>query len=519
VSARPEKQRLFANTIATTVAQFGALGLAFVLAPLLIRSFGEAGYGAYVLATAVAAFLLLLDFGLGPAVEKLLAEHLATGRSAEAGTMLSTVLVAYAGIGVLVAGVNLALAATAGHVFHLGAEVALLRQLLTVAAITAVAWWPLSLGARALGGLQRYTHTAAVSGAMAAANAAAAVWVVSAHRGPLALAIANAGISLVAGLVQLALARGMLARHGLALTAPRRDALRPVLAFSGPIFTLQLAVQVLYHNTDRLLLGMFVGSAAVTLYEGPARLVALLIQITGFGNSALIPFASQLEATRRSDTLEALLLRGSRYVAAIVAPIAVTLAVLARPLLVGWLGPAFAASERPTVLLTSVQALVACLTVGHTIVVATGKLPGRLPVILGIVGLNLVLSLLWVRPYGMTGVALGTVVATVIDYPFHLRYLARHVGLRAGPFLREVVLPVYPLLLLPAALAWAARVGGLTSSLAGTLLTFVMAVLLYWMAFLVLMVGRAERDGLIATARALVAARRGGSVGAGGVEP
>jgi O-antigen/teichoic acid export membrane protein len=508
MTERPEKQRLFANTLATACAQFGALAIAFVLAPLLIHAFGEPAYGAYVLSTSIAAFLLLLDLGLGPAVEKLLAERLATGRTAEAGTLVSTVMLAYAGVGVLGCAANLGLGAVAGRVFHFdGAEVVLLRQLLTVAAVTALAWWPLSVGARALGGLQRYTVSAAVSGAMAVANALAALWVVTSHRGPLELAIANAGVSLVAILVQFVLARRALAREGVGFEAPRREALRAALAFSGPVFALQLAVQVLYHHTDRLLLGIFVGSVAVTLYEGPARLVALLVQLTGFGNTALIPFASQLEATRRSDALEALLLRGSRYVSAIVAPVAVVLAMLARPLLVGWLGPAFAASEPPTVLLTSLQALLASLTVGHTIVVATGKLPGRLPVILGVVGLNLVLSLLWVRPLGMTGVALGTVVASLIDYPLHLRYLSRHVGLHVGAFVREVVLPVYPLLLLPAALAWAARLGGLTSSLAGTLLTFVMAVLLYWMAFLVLMVGRAERDGLIAIARALFTGR------------
>ena len=192
---------------------------------------------------------------------------------------------------------------------------------------------------------------------------------------------------------------------------------------------------------------------------------------------------------------------------AIVAPIALLLAVLGQPLLVTWLGPSFAASETPTVLLTALQAVLASLSVGHTIVVATGKLPGRLPVILAIVGLNLVLSLLWVRPYGMTGVAMGTVVAALIDYPLHMRYLVRHAGLHVGSFVREVVLPVYPLLLLPAGLAWAARAGGITATLTGTLLTLVIGLLLYWMAFMTLMVGRAERDGLIATARALLAGR------------
>jgi len=510
---RPDKQRLLANTIATAVAQFGTLAIAFLLAPVLIRSFGEAGYGAYILATSVASFLLLLDGGLGPTVEKLLAERLAVGRTAEAGGLVSTVMLAYVVVGVLACLVNLALAAAASRVFHLGdEEVRLLSRLLIVAAITALVWWPLSIGARALGGLQRYTHNAAVNGGMAVANAVAALWVVSGHLGPFALAVANAATSVVAIAIQFALARRQLGRNGVSFVPPSREALRAALAFSGPVLTLQLAVQVLYHQTDRVLLGMFVGSVAVTLYEGPARLVALLVQLTGFGNTALIPFASQLEAMQRRDTLEALLLRGSRYVSAIVAPVAVLLAMLAKPLLVGWLGPAFEASVVPTFLLTGLQALLASLTVGHTLVVATGKLPGRLPVILAIVGLNLALSLLWVRPYGMTGVALATVVASVIDYPLHLRYLSRNVGLHYGAFVREVVLPVYPLLLLPAALAWAARVGGLTTTLPGTLATFAMAALLYWMAFLMLMVSRTEREGLIATARALMARRAAGGV-------
>src|SRR5262245_50122678 len=114
-----EKKRLFANTIATAVAQFGALALAFLLAPLLIREFGAPAYGVYVLATSVAAFLLLLDFGIGPALEKLLAEKLATERAREAGELLATARAAYVGVGLLVCVANLALAAVATRVFHL----------------------------------------------------------------------------------------------------------------------------------------------------------------------------------------------------------------------------------------------------------------------------------------------------------------------------------------------------------------------------------------------------------------
>jgi len=80
-----DTRRHFTGMLAGSAARFGPLAIAILLAPLLIRTFGEQRYGAYVLATSVASVLLLLDLGLGPAAEKLLAERLAAGSTAEAG--------------------------------------------------------------------------------------------------------------------------------------------------------------------------------------------------------------------------------------------------------------------------------------------------------------------------------------------------------------------------------------------------------------------------------------------------
>lgn len=502
-------KRLAKNTLAIALAQTSAMAVAFVLAPLLIGAFGPSAYGAYTLVASVAAFTLLLDLGLGPTVEKQIAEYTAVGRTDDASALLASVGRAYVGIGIAVALVEVALAALAPRVFRLApSEVTLVRELLFVAAAGALVWWPMSLGMRTLGGLQRYTRVAAVTAVMALANALAAVLVVATHAGPVALAIAAQVIAVAGMLVLQWQARRELAAHGIRPGRATRAALASAFAFSGPVFLLQIAVAVLYHHTDRLLLGMFVGSVAVTLYEGPARLVALLMQLIGFGNNALMPFASQLEAARRTDALEALLLRASRYVCAFAAPLALLLALLAKPLLVHWLGPAFAAAEMPTVMLTGLQVVLVALTVGHTIVVATGKLAGRMPVIMAIVTLNVVLSVAFVRPWGMTGVALGTVIAALIDLPLHLRYLQRHLGLRLGAFWREVIRPVYPLLVVPAAGAWAARVWGLTDTLAGTLVALALCAIAYWMTFLAVMVSRQERDQLLAIARGVLAPRK-----------
>lgn len=495
-------QRVVRNTTTTALAQLATMAASFVLAPWLIASFGPAAYGAYMLVAAVAAFTSLLDLGLGPALEKLLAEDRAAGRFDEAGALVASVSRTYGWLGVAVAAIDAALAWAAPRVFAIGeSEVVLVRALLLVAAAAALVWWPLSVSARVLGGLQRHSRVAGVTALMAVVQTAGTIVLLVLGRGPVALAVFTQVVLVVGAGAMAFIAQHECAAAGVPSRPASRASLQRAFAFSGPVFVLNLAAQVLYHHTDRLLLGMFVGSVAVALYEGPARFVAVLLQLIGFGNAAILPRASELHAAGDHAGLQRLLLTTSRLVSAFATPMALTFAVLARPLLVGWLGPAFAAAESPAVLLCGLQVLLVALTVGHTVVVATGRLAGRLPVILGIVALNVVLSVVWVRAWGMTGVALATVVAALIDLPLHLRYLVRHVGLDLGAFVREVVGPVYPLLVLPAALAAGARMLGLTGSLVATLAVLVVCVLAYWAAFILFMVRPVERAAWRATVR------------------
>ena len=134
--------------------------------------------------------------------------------------------------------------------------------------------------------------------------------------------------------------------------------------------------------------------------------------------------------------------------------------------------------------------------------------PAYLPVLVLFVGIGSEMKVVLVMIASLFPILLNTYGGVRAIDPVQLD-TARTLGLTTAQTMREVVLPVYPLLLLPVGLAWGARASGLTASLAGTLLTFGMALLLYWMAFMMLMVRRAERDALIATARSLLGAGRG----------
>ena len=79
------------------------------------------------------------------------------------------------------------------------------------------------------------------------------------------------------------------------------------------------------------------------LFEGPVRAHNLLRSLNSAVTVTVLPARLALEAEGDRRRLGELLVRGSRYTLALIAPIAVAGAVLAAPLLDAWLGPEYRA--------------------------------------------------------------------------------------------------------------------------------------------------------------------------------
>jgi O-antigen/teichoic acid export membrane protein len=115
--------------------------------------------------------------------------------------------------------------------------------------------------------------------------------------------------------------------------------------------------------------------------------------------------------------------------------------ILARPILTLWVGPEY----------TSASSLVVILTLASFI--ATSQWPAGAVLqgmarhrLLAVTALgsglaNLALSIALVRPFGLTGVALGTLVPTAIEFSIILPYTMRVIGISAAEALKEIFLP------------------------------------------------------------------------------
>ena len=493
-TAISEKSVIARNTLANASVTLLQLVASFLFMPLLIRDFGLANYGIFLVASSVSVYLGLFDFGVSPTVTKYAAQHKARGESDELGRLVSSAVAYYTAIGVVVAVLLLLFSRYGIWIFNLGTvDAALVELLFAISAVVALFAWPLSVGTSLLTGLQRYDLSSKVGIWIVVGNVGVTAAVVYAHEGP-AILLAGLGIvGIVGSAAACVLAFRELGEVKLSVRLVNRKTLGVILGFSWILFVIQIATLAGDQQTDRLVLAVFSGAAAVGVYEAAAKLSGLVSLLAGLPIAALMPAASQLDAQARIATLRELYLRGTKYTAAFILPITVGLIVLAQPLLLRWLGPQFAANSLSAQVFLLVWLVFPNLAVAFTIFVGTGRLRFLLAFTSVHAVLNLALTLLLVRPLGVLGVVLGTVITEFVMFPVGMWYALRVLEVGPAEYVRRVVLPTYPLLLVTALVAWGSVAAGLTNTLAGVAAAGLVSVGAYWLGVYFLGMTGAER--------------------------
>jgi len=491
------KRTLVRNTLANTAAQFTQMASAFVFMPFLIARFGLDDYGLFLLAGSLSGYLGLLDLGVGASLVKFISAHRARSEQDELSGTISTALIFYSAIGVVAALLMTGVAMFGIQFFKLPATSEhLARNLFLLGAATSLFTWPASTATHVLAGHQRYDITARISMTVTVGNILATATILAIGQGPLALLAATSLVGIVGSMVAIVYARRQITDISVKPSQASMQSLREIFRFSIVVFITQLCSVLIYAQTDRLVLGVFAGTAAIALYEGAQKLHSLVRQLASLVNSAVIPTASQLDAENRQDALFALFIRGTKYTVILVTPVVVALMILAQPILSNWLGEEYAAVATAAQLYLSYWLLNANVTIAGAILMGTDRMRFLLWYTVGGAVLNVVLSIILVQQLGVTGVVLGTVLPAYIGFPVYMAIIAKVLKFPLAAWLRQVVIPTYPWLLVTALIATVGLQSSLADSLVGVLALVAASVGVYWCCIAVFGLSRAERDDI-----------------------
>jgi len=432
----------------------GALAGTLAL-PVLYSRLGRQEFGVWVLLAGLVALMGYVDMGLGSAQTREVARAVSLGETRTARAVLAIGVGWGACLSALaLAGFLLCWPAVAS-LFRLGplaaeAHDAVLVLLLGFTVVCVAGPWR-----AVLEGLQRYSTVAALDGGAAVLNAALSAMAVLAGGGLVALAVVTSLTNTARSVAIVGLAH----RTAPSLRPSPADLCRQhvvaALHYCVPIQVTNVAAAA-SNETDRLVLGGFVGPAAVAGYEPGNKLANLLRMPAALITTAMFPAAATAAATADPARLNRLYLGMTRYLATYAALGAAFLVACADPLVRLWLGHRVPLAATTLALMAPAYAVNVCTCAAQMVTRAEGR-PGReTRFALVTAGLNLVLTLPLLALLGPWGVPLSSALALAGGGAYFFVHFHRDSG--------------RPLRLLAPALTWPAVVG-VAAGLAGWLTT------------------------------------------------
>ena len=409
------RQRLLTGALVNVAGRFTSAGIWLLLTPLVLANLGPRGFALWALMGAVASYGWLLDFGVGGAVVKYVAEHVARGERESARVMIASA----SAISIALATTALLLSLTVAPLLPGLLEISPDEQALAKAAIVltgidvaiAIAFSPRMAVLR---GLQRHDLYNAVQIFGAILQAVVTIVVLKAGGGVRELIASGIPVNIAMRLTSSALIRRVAPDLITGIQAAERPAIRRLARYCYSAFTIDVAGR-LHNKTDELVIALFQPLTAVTPYALARRLGELTSLAATQCAKAVMPLASELEATDDIAKLRHLYIVASRVALAIATPIAIVLVVAGGTILSLWVGPAYADDG----VLVAVLAAASLISVSqwpaaeilqgitrHRIVAWTSFASGVA---------NIALSVLLLPVFGLIGVALGTLIPTVVS--------------------------------------------------------------------------------------------------------
>jgi O-antigen/teichoic acid export membrane protein len=329
---------LVRNAVAGGGARAITLAIGLLMTPYLLHRLGETQFGIWALTTVVTGLAGVLDLSFKSSFIKFLAEMHARDDRAAHDRVVATSLAFYAMFGSVVL---VLFALLGGGLLDLFRIPAALRteafDVFLIALIGTVIGGVLSVFPAMCDARQRIDLTNGLG--VACLLLSTVLTIVALELGGGLRSVASAQLVGIASfyIASIALAHRITGPVRLSLSGVSWAAFRQQFAF-GIKLHVSSTCAIVNRQLDKLLLSRWAGLGTVTSYEVGLRMAANAGSFQPYLAAALLPAASQLDATGNRDRLVSLYHRASRYLFVVGVPGFVFLAVHAQAVITAWLG-------------------------------------------------------------------------------------------------------------------------------------------------------------------------------------
>jgi O-antigen/teichoic acid export membrane protein len=407
------------------------LAIQFAMVPYFVDRLGDDGYGLWTLTFSVLGFLSLVDLGFSTSVVRFTAEARGSGDVDRRNRLLSTVMAVYLGLAVVSAAGVAVVSPWYPDLMGLspGTRDAGLVILWVLAARSFAVSLPFGMFRGILFGNGRIAVQNAIQVAGTVLYAGASVAAIEAGAGIRGLAVANLAAFLAEHLLYLAAAVRTTKGLRVSWRLFDRSLLREALSISAAQFVVTVSSLVLL-RADPMIVNAFLPLSAVAMYGVALKVAEASLMLVKQGINVMGPLAAELGGAGRKDDVRRLMLSGSKFALAPAAALVAAVAVLGRRGLETWIGSSYGDAATSLFLLILSVALLVPQMVVSDVFSMTGEHRRTAMAAVASMVVKVAASLLLAAWLGLDGIALGTLISTiVVDVGLVLRMTRRTHGL------------------------------------------------------------------------------------------
>lgn len=444
--------RVLRNVVTNYLRFFAGGLLGFLITPVMVHVLGNGNYGLWVTVFSITGYFGLIDQGIRPSLVRFISRDQALGDREALRKAINSAVAMFTVAGVLALGVTFVVAMNFERWFTIDpAQRTVVREVILIAGASVAFGFPLGVFGAVLSGLQRYDLGNAIGIGINVLRAIAFVAVLKLGGGLLELAWVSLLMNLLGHALSLVLVLRLMPdlRFGRGLVSG--TAMRAIGSYGGIAFIGALASSLAF-QTDALVITAFLSAAAVTPFALASGLVDNVRTLVYSATFVLSPTASELDTRGETGKLHAMLLAGAKYSVLLSWPVLFGLMIFGENFIVTWVGPKFATAHRwpevlavhgPAASAAQILTILAAPTLlslpqstASALLFGVSRHKGVVTLSLLNALLNLGLSILWARPLGLAGVALGTAVPlALVSGVATAVYACRALGLPLATYL------------------------------------------------------------------------------------
>lgn len=441
-------RRLVKNTISNYLSTAVKLISSIFLTYFLYKGLGPEFYGFWSLLWSVFIYSLLLDLGFGKAVEKYCAEASFSGDMDKFNSILSTIIFGYCIVAFIIVIIGSGMSFYLDSIFKLNdgkyvLNIAYYRKVFMLFAIGIALVFPTGVFPTILLAMQRsYLRNYVI--VINKLIEVFGVWYIFHYEYSLmTLIIFTTTINLLSNAVMAIMAFRLMPGLKIRFSYIKLSTLKHIGDFSFYTYLLTICDLIIF-QTDRVVLGIMVGMSGVTIYHLASKIPQMISMASTQFQSNIAPIAAILHKSGDKKKLQQTMFDSTRITVFICTGVFTIFIPLVRPILYRWLK----ITDENTImvsyiLICSMFILIIFRDTAKHFLLMTGyhRLLTKIAIVEAVS--NIVLSIIFVKLYGIIGVAIGTlipnvIISLVIIFPL----AAKHSGTSSFAYLMKVYLPV-----------------------------------------------------------------------------